>query len=755
MEHSVEFLKDEVRNGFYISTAIKQAWAAELDILSNIDSICKKHDIKYFADWGTFLGAVRHGGFIPWDDDLDICMLRPDYEKFMKVVKDELPKEYSVHNYETKENHWFFITKIVNNTKASFDVEYLKTHNNFPWLACVDIFIRDYIYEDEEKETKRDKDVLDILATADGIIEKQISDVSAKIKLDEINKQYKLNLNLNNGRRETGVSLYKLAEKRMSEVSEQESGHIIQLYPWGLKHHNGTMEEKKVYENVVRVPFEDTFIPVPAAYNESLIHRYRDYNVLKKTWECHDYPFFEKSKKEMEHLLGAPLPGFKFDEKLFVRNKCDKNDSVKETAVACINEFKRLLFEIRNEISKNNMDSVTAYVQQSEQLAADFGTLLENEYGNERESVINVVNALQNFCDVIFSDYNNFVNAPDNSFVKTKESLEMLINTLFENVISKREVLILLTGKSEWDVLKSFYEDEKENGSEVFVVVLPLFKKDALGNILATEDEMIKITDEAFYPDFVNCTKWYLYNSSIHCPDVVYCENPYDETNPCFTVPSAYYVKNMQKYSEMIINVPSAICEDFSGTDERDMYNVSNYVCTPGVVYADKILVSSENMKERYIEILTEFTNESLKCVWDERISECELLKDTKKNNEKKKILYCIGAYEIFEHGDYLLEKIMEKLDTFAKEKEKSDVTLMFYPGDSLIFEDEKLREKYEVFIKKVSDMAIGRDIFVKPCCIKRVDKYAKEYDAYYGSSSALVPSFYVLKKPILLANYK
>ena len=276
-----------------------------------------------------------------------------------------------------------------------------------------------------------------------------------------------------------------------------------------------------------------------------------------------------------------------------------------------------------------------------------------------------------------------------------------------------------------------------------------------MGNILATEDEMIKITDEAFYPSGINCTRWYLYNLAVHCPDVIYTQNPYDETNPCFTVPSAYYVKNMQKYSEMIINVPSAICEDFSGTDERDMYNISNYVCTPGVVYADKILVSSENMKERYIEILTEFTNESLKCVWDERINECELLKDTKKITKKKKILYCIGAYEIFEHGDYLLEKIMEKLDTFVKEKEKTEVTLMFYPGDSLIFEDEKLRKKYEVFIKKVSDLAIGRDIFVKPCCIKRVDKYAKEYDAYYGSSSALVPSFYVLKKPILLANYK
>lgn len=91
MGHSIDFFKDEIRNGFYIPTAIKQAWAADLDVLAENDRICKKHDIKYFADWGTFLGAVRHGGYVPWDDDLDICMLRDDYIKFRSVADEELP----------------------------------------------------------------------------------------------------------------------------------------------------------------------------------------------------------------------------------------------------------------------------------------------------------------------------------------------------------------------------------------------------------------------------------------------------------------------------------------------------------------------------------------------------------------------------------------------------------------------------------------------------------------------------------------
>ena len=114
MERSVDFLRDEVRCGFYIPTAIKQAWAATLAVLDEIDRICTQHNIKYFADWGTFLGAVRHGGFVPWDDDLDICMLREDYNRFREVCDEYLPEEFVIHDYERKKDHWLFLARVVN-----------------------------------------------------------------------------------------------------------------------------------------------------------------------------------------------------------------------------------------------------------------------------------------------------------------------------------------------------------------------------------------------------------------------------------------------------------------------------------------------------------------------------------------------------------------------------------------------------------------------------------------------------------------
>lgn len=64
----------------------------QLDILQNVHDFCMKHHIKYTLAYGTLLGAVRHGGYIPWDDDIDIAMLRPDYEKFLNEYKDDIYK---------------------------------------------------------------------------------------------------------------------------------------------------------------------------------------------------------------------------------------------------------------------------------------------------------------------------------------------------------------------------------------------------------------------------------------------------------------------------------------------------------------------------------------------------------------------------------------------------------------------------------------------------------------------------------------
>ena len=79
-------MKEIERNIPYDPEVLAKLHRLQVEMLNDLDTICKKHDIRYFAVFGTALGAVRHHGFIPWDDDIDVAMLREDYDKFLKIV---------------------------------------------------------------------------------------------------------------------------------------------------------------------------------------------------------------------------------------------------------------------------------------------------------------------------------------------------------------------------------------------------------------------------------------------------------------------------------------------------------------------------------------------------------------------------------------------------------------------------------------------------------------------------------------------
>ena len=87
------FLDEEPRT-LIVSRRRKEVWAVELDLLVQLDRVCKKHGIRYFCDGGTVLGAIRHRGFIPWDDDIDVIMSRSEYEKLNAVAPTEFQHPY-------------------------------------------------------------------------------------------------------------------------------------------------------------------------------------------------------------------------------------------------------------------------------------------------------------------------------------------------------------------------------------------------------------------------------------------------------------------------------------------------------------------------------------------------------------------------------------------------------------------------------------------------------------------------------------
>jgi len=108
-----------------------------LDTLVVVDQICKRHNLRYYLVGGTMLGAVRHGGFIPWDDDVDIAMPRADYEKFLRIAPEELTKDRSLQTYSLG-NYPIHFIKVIDNRTAV--VEKSLKHQGLKTEIFIDVF---------------------------------------------------------------------------------------------------------------------------------------------------------------------------------------------------------------------------------------------------------------------------------------------------------------------------------------------------------------------------------------------------------------------------------------------------------------------------------------------------------------------------------------------------------------------------------------------------------------------------------------
>ena len=153
MQFPDSFFEDQIRDGFYVPALMKRSWAAQMEVLDVVAQICKKHRIRWFADRGTLLGAVRHGGFIPWDDDLDICMLRDDYIRFNAVIRRELPQGFYVPESTTM--GYRLLTRVCNGKSICVEKGFLERYHGFPFVAGIDIFALDYLSPDPEAEKLR------------------------------------------------------------------------------------------------------------------------------------------------------------------------------------------------------------------------------------------------------------------------------------------------------------------------------------------------------------------------------------------------------------------------------------------------------------------------------------------------------------------------------------------------------------------------------------------------------------------------
>lgn len=136
----------------YDDETLRELQKVQLDILKDLIGLCERHELKYFLFYGSAIGAVRHKGFIPWDDDIDICMMRDDYLNFIRFAEEELSKNYKVMGPDTENKYYNFVPNL-NRRNTTYTTYY--DRGRYECGIFIDIFPLDFTYEDKKKRAKQ------------------------------------------------------------------------------------------------------------------------------------------------------------------------------------------------------------------------------------------------------------------------------------------------------------------------------------------------------------------------------------------------------------------------------------------------------------------------------------------------------------------------------------------------------------------------------------------------------------------------
>lgn len=235
-----------------------------LSMLEQVLAICEKYDLRVYGVGGTALGAVRHNGFIPWDDDIDVALPRPDFERFLQVAQSELPEGLFLQTYRTDPDYRFPFAKVRDDRTTFFETStrHLHIHRGI----FVDLFPVDG-YPDSEKIRKRlDRYRKLAFAYASKDFYPRRTDLKYKFKLALVSLFF--------GFRSTASVLAWFDKKCMKYSYEDCDETICHCAMTGDRDHF----PKDYYgDKGAGVPFESLTLPVPVKTDTYLKHKFGDY----------------------------------------------------------------------------------------------------------------------------------------------------------------------------------------------------------------------------------------------------------------------------------------------------------------------------------------------------------------------------------------------------------------------------------------------------------------------------------------------
>ena len=251
-------------------SSLRRLQLLELKILLELKRICEKHHIQYFLMWGTLLGAVRHRGFIPWDDDIDVGMIRSEYIKFLTICNDELSQEYFLQTFESDRTYANSFAKLRLN-----DTEYPEQENKdllYHKGIYIDIFPIDHI---PSNYLSRKVHIFKLIALSQMCYIKygyKIKPTKLIRKVCYLGLQYLSKVF-------SKTQVIKMREKLLQKYNKRRTNFYMcsNLYLSGYLGNMPSCFPSEIFDQSLELEFEGIRFPVPADYSAYLERTYGDY----------------------------------------------------------------------------------------------------------------------------------------------------------------------------------------------------------------------------------------------------------------------------------------------------------------------------------------------------------------------------------------------------------------------------------------------------------------------------------------------
>ena len=404
--------------------------------------------------------------------------------------------------------------------------------------------------------------------------------------------------------------------------------------------------------------------------------------------------------------------------------------------------------------------------------AISMGEQIEKMYGEGTASV----GILEQYCENLYLLTISLQDA-----IKRRElynalnkQLKKLRGVMNNEPPDKLEVVFLPYKASMWDSLESVYLAAKEDENcDVYCVPIPYFDRNADGSL----GQMHYEGNE--YPANIEITDWQAYNLEERRPDVIYIHNPYDEWNLVTCVHPAYFAKNLKQYTDKLVYIPYFVLDEIEPDNQVAIDKMKHFVWTPGVIYADEVILQSDKMKQIYVSEFIkaarknglggDFTNRrkveekflgigspKFAKIQNIKREELEIPKEWLKviqkpdGTWKKIIFYNTSVSALLQGGEKMIFKIGNTLKIF--EENRNEVTLLWRPHPLIEPTLTSMRPYLWDAYKKIRDQYIYAKWGIYDASID-MDRAIVISDAYYGDPSSIVSIYKKTGKPIMIQS--